>query len=84
MCSGPVASQSIANTFHRQDWNVGVYARVVLQKHQLPLVEILNELPRVAGFMGKLLDRRTRLIRVRPPWCMSCPRGGRGVRLPLG
>jgi len=35
-----------------------VYARIVFQKHQLAFIEILDELQRVARFMGKLLDRR--------------------------
>jgi len=67
VCSASIASQGIAHAFHRQHRNIGVYARVVFQRHQLAFIEILDELRRVARFLGKLLDRRAGVMHVLRP-----------------
>jgi len=65
VCSPAIASQRIAHAFHRQHRNVGAYARAVPQKHDLTLIEILDEFKRVARFVGKLLDRWARILAYR-------------------
>ena len=84
VCSASLASQRIAHAFHRQHRNIGVYARVVFQKHQFAFIEILDEFQRVARFMGKLLDRRAGVMTSSRSRCMRCPDGVRRMRSGFG